>query len=153
MGSKPRYTEWLMVSRLANQALLQEDVSGSGCIDPCFLDLCTTCRWVVKFTLLPLYCRGKSPVPVGREAGWAVSFWCFILLWISCTFFNYSFDLFHPASSFISKLPRYWNGFHMRPQEETVERKLWPVVEYWVTQDHTQFPQHINGVVIYHMKK
>jgi hypothetical protein len=34
---------------------------GSGCIDPHFLDLGTIWRWVVNFTPLPLYPRGKSP--------------------------------------------------------------------------------------------
>jgi hypothetical protein len=32
-----------------------EDVWGSGCIDPHFLDLGTSWRWVVSFTPLPLY--------------------------------------------------------------------------------------------------
>jgi hypothetical protein len=34
---------------------------GSGCIDPRFLDLGTSSRRVVSFTLRPLYPRGKSP--------------------------------------------------------------------------------------------
>jgi hypothetical protein len=34
---------------------------GSGCIDPNFLDLGTSCRRVVSFTPLPLYLREKSP--------------------------------------------------------------------------------------------
>jgi hypothetical protein len=33
---------------------------GSGCIDPHFLDLGTSWRWVVSFTPRPLYPRGKS---------------------------------------------------------------------------------------------
>jgi hypothetical protein len=33
----------------------------SGCIDPHFLDLGTSWRWVVNFTPRPLYPRGKSP--------------------------------------------------------------------------------------------
>jgi hypothetical protein len=33
---------------------------GSGCIDPQFLDLGTTWKWVVNFTPRPLYPRGKS---------------------------------------------------------------------------------------------
>jgi hypothetical protein len=45
---------------------------GSGCIDPHFLDLGTSWRWVVSFKPLPLYTRGNSPsVPIGQEAGWA----------------------------------------------------------------------------------
>jgi hypothetical protein len=42
---------------------------GSGCIDPCFLDLGTAWRWVVSFTLRPLYSRGKSP-GTHRIGGW-----------------------------------------------------------------------------------
>jgi hypothetical protein len=33
---------------------------GSGCIDPHFLDLGTSWRWVVNFTPRPLYSRGRS---------------------------------------------------------------------------------------------
>jgi hypothetical protein len=43
---------------------------GSGCIDPHFLDLGTSWRWVVSFTLRPLYPGEESPVPTGKEAGW-----------------------------------------------------------------------------------
>jgi hypothetical protein len=46
---------------LTNYTLRHEDVWGSGCIDPHFLDLGTSCRWVVSFTPLPLYPCGKSP--------------------------------------------------------------------------------------------
>jgi hypothetical protein len=49
-------------------------VWGSECVDPYFLDLGTRWWWVVSFTLLPLYSRGKSPpppTPTGYEAGWA----------------------------------------------------------------------------------
>jgi hypothetical protein len=42
---------------LTNYALRHEDVWGSGCIDPHFLDLGTSWRWVVSFTALPLYPR------------------------------------------------------------------------------------------------
>jgi hypothetical protein len=43
---------------------------GSGCIDPHFLDLGTSWRWVVNFTLRPLYPRGKSPrYPLDRKLG------------------------------------------------------------------------------------
>jgi hypothetical protein len=45
---------------------------GSVCIDPRFLDLGTSWRWAVSFTLLPFYPPGKEPpVPIGYEAGWA----------------------------------------------------------------------------------
>jgi hypothetical protein len=37
-----------------------EGVWGSGCIDPRFLDLGISWRWVVSFTLRSLYPRGKS---------------------------------------------------------------------------------------------
>jgi hypothetical protein len=60
---------------LINGALRHEGVWGSGCIDPYFLYLGTGWRWVVSFTLLLLYPRGKSPpplpVPIGKKAGWA----------------------------------------------------------------------------------
>jgi hypothetical protein len=46
---------------LTNKALRHEGVWGSECIDPRILDLCTSWRWVVSFTPLPLYPRGKSP--------------------------------------------------------------------------------------------
>jgi hypothetical protein len=46
---------------LTNQPLRHEGVWGSGCIDPCFLDLGTSWRWVVSFTSQILYPRGKSP--------------------------------------------------------------------------------------------
>jgi hypothetical protein len=43
---------------------------GSGCIDPHFLDLGTSWRWVVNFTPRPLYPRGKSPrYPMDRRLG------------------------------------------------------------------------------------
>jgi hypothetical protein len=46
---------------LTDYALRHEDVWGSGCIDPRFLDLGTSWRLVVSFTPRPLYPRGKSP--------------------------------------------------------------------------------------------
>jgi hypothetical protein len=46
---------------LTNETLSHEDVGGSGCIDPHFLDLGTSCRWVVNLMPRPLYPRGKSP--------------------------------------------------------------------------------------------
>jgi hypothetical protein len=43
---------------------------GGGCIDPHFLHLGTSWRWVVKFTPRPLYPRGKSPrYPLDRRLG------------------------------------------------------------------------------------
>jgi hypothetical protein len=42
---------------------------GSGCIDPHFLDLGTSWRWVVSFTPLPLYPWGKSPGTLDRRLG------------------------------------------------------------------------------------
>jgi hypothetical protein len=43
---------------------------GSGCIDPHFLDLGTSWRWVVNFTPRPLYPRGKSlRYPLDRRFG------------------------------------------------------------------------------------
>jgi hypothetical protein len=44
-----------------NESLRHEDVWGSGCTDPRFLDLGTSCRWVVTVTPQPLYPRGKCP--------------------------------------------------------------------------------------------
>jgi hypothetical protein len=49
---------------------LNEDVRRSGRINPSFLDLGTSFRWVVSFTPLPLYPRGNSPpYPLGRRLG------------------------------------------------------------------------------------
>jgi hypothetical protein len=43
---------------------------GSGCIDPRFLDLVTSWRWVVSFTPRPVYPWGKSPLyPLERRLG------------------------------------------------------------------------------------
>jgi hypothetical protein len=51
-------------------ALRHGGVLGSGCIDPRFLDLGTSLRWVVSFTPRPLYSRGKSSwYPVDRGLG------------------------------------------------------------------------------------
>jgi hypothetical protein len=56
---------------LTNQSLRHEDVWGSQCIGPRFLDLGTSWRWVVvSFTLRPLYSRRKSPrYPLDRWLG------------------------------------------------------------------------------------
>jgi hypothetical protein len=47
---------------LTNQELHHEGVWGNGCIDPHFLYLGTSCRWVVSFTPRPLYPRRRSPL-------------------------------------------------------------------------------------------
>jgi hypothetical protein len=44
-----------------NWALRHEGVWEIGCIDPRLIDIGTCWRWVVSFTLRPLYPRGKSP--------------------------------------------------------------------------------------------
>jgi hypothetical protein len=55
---------------LTNYALRREGVWGSRCIDPYFLDLGTSWRWVVNFTPRPLYPQGKSPwYPLDRRLG------------------------------------------------------------------------------------
>jgi hypothetical protein len=46
---------------LTNWALRHEDICGSGCIDPNFLDLGISWSWVVSFTPLPLYPRERVP--------------------------------------------------------------------------------------------
>jgi hypothetical protein len=55
---------------LTNEALHHEDIWGSGCIDPHFLDLGTSWRWVVSFMPLPLYSRERAPpYPFYRRLG------------------------------------------------------------------------------------
>jgi hypothetical protein len=55
---------------LTNQVLRHQGVWGNGCIDPHFLDLGTSWRWVVSFTHRPLSLRGKSPrYPLHRRLG------------------------------------------------------------------------------------
>jgi hypothetical protein len=44
-----------------NGVLCTEDESGSGSIAPLILNLNTRWRWVVNFTLRPLYPRRKNP--------------------------------------------------------------------------------------------
>jgi hypothetical protein len=46
---------------LTNWALRHEDGWGSGCIDPCFLDLGTSLRWVVSFSPQLLYPGERDP--------------------------------------------------------------------------------------------
>jgi hypothetical protein len=51
-----------------NKAQRHEDVWGSGCVDPRFLDLGTSWRRMVSFTPQPLYPQGKSPgYPLNRR--------------------------------------------------------------------------------------
>jgi hypothetical protein len=58
------------VHGLCSSALGHEDVWGSGGIDPHIVDLGIGWRWVVSFTPLLLYPRGKSPlVPSDRRLG------------------------------------------------------------------------------------
>jgi hypothetical protein len=53
-----------------NYALNHEGVRRSGCIDPHFLALGSSWRWVVSFTLRVLYPWGKSPrYPLDRRLG------------------------------------------------------------------------------------
>jgi hypothetical protein len=55
---------------LTNQALRQEDIWESVCINTHILDLGTSWRWVLSFTSRRLYPRIKSlPVPIGQETG------------------------------------------------------------------------------------
>jgi hypothetical protein len=73
-------TIWNMVKNgkvalcLINQALSHEGVRGSGCIDPHFLDLGTSWRLVVSFTLRPLYPEIFPSEPIWtmwrRENSW-----------------------------------------------------------------------------------
>jgi hypothetical protein len=49
---------------------------GRGCIDPRFLDLRTSWRWVVSFTSQPFSSRGKSSrYPLDRKVG-GLQNWC-----------------------------------------------------------------------------
>jgi hypothetical protein len=72
---------------------------GSECIDPCFLDLGSRWRWVVSFTPLPPYNRGKSPrCLLDRRLGLHdMEKW---------TFFTLPGALYRPAGS--QSLPRLW---------------------------------------------
>jgi hypothetical protein len=55
---------------LTNYALRHEGLWGSGRIDPRFLDLGTSWRWMVSLTLRPIYPRGKRPrYPLDRGLG------------------------------------------------------------------------------------
>jgi hypothetical protein len=46
---------------LISLALRHKDVWGSGCMDPCILDLGSSRRWVVSFTPPPLYPEKGAP--------------------------------------------------------------------------------------------
>jgi hypothetical protein len=57
---------WMIVIKvkspcLTNRALCHGYVCGSGHVDPCFLDLGTSWRWVVVFMLQAFNPRGKFP--------------------------------------------------------------------------------------------
>jgi hypothetical protein len=55
---------------LTNYALCHHGICGSRCIDPCFLDLGTSWRWVISFTPWPFYPQRKSPrYPLDRMLG------------------------------------------------------------------------------------
>jgi hypothetical protein len=69
-GAMLRHRTLMLFLRLNNKALRHEGVWGSGCIDPCFLDLGTSWRWMLSFTPGPPYPRGKSPwYPSDRRLG------------------------------------------------------------------------------------
>jgi hypothetical protein len=56
--------------RRTNWALRNDDVWRSGCIDPSFLDLDTSQRLVVSFTLRPIYPHvERSRYPLDRSLG------------------------------------------------------------------------------------
>jgi hypothetical protein len=55
---------------LTNQALCHEGVWGNGCINPHFLGLGTSWKWVASFMTCSLYPWGKSPrYPLDRRLG------------------------------------------------------------------------------------
>jgi hypothetical protein len=56
-----RYKTLKLSLRLINYILRHEGVWESRCIDPRFLHLGTSWRWVFSFTPLPLYPPGKEP--------------------------------------------------------------------------------------------
>jgi hypothetical protein len=59
-----------MQFELHGKVLRHEGGWGSGCIDPHFLDLGISWRWVVSFTLLSRYLLRKSPgYPLDRRLG------------------------------------------------------------------------------------
>jgi hypothetical protein len=55
---------------LTKQALHHEGVWGSGCIDPHFLDLGTSWKWVISFIPWLLYPGKESTVPFVQVVGW-----------------------------------------------------------------------------------
>jgi hypothetical protein len=78
--------------RYGQQALCMKMYWGSGCIDPRFLNFCTSWRGVVSFTP-----RGKEPlVPIAQEAGWALEPAC--TLWRKKHFQRYRARTLTPPS-------------------------------------------------------
>jgi hypothetical protein len=70
MRVKGHYFQHLSYSLCFNWAPHHEGVLGSGGIAPRILDLGTKWRWLVSFTLRPLYPQGKSPwYPWDRRLG------------------------------------------------------------------------------------
>jgi hypothetical protein len=55
------FTQIKLFLCLTNEALRHENVWGSGCIDPSFLDLGTSWRWVARVTPLSFYPGEKAP--------------------------------------------------------------------------------------------
>jgi hypothetical protein len=54
-----------MQGKKVKLSLRHEDAWGSGCIDPRFLDLGSSWKWVISFTSRPLYAR----YPLDRRLG------------------------------------------------------------------------------------
>jgi len=49
---------------MLNEVPHHEDVWGIGCVIPPIINLGTSLRWVVSFTV-------RLPLPIGKEAEWA----------------------------------------------------------------------------------
>jgi hypothetical protein len=97
---------------LTNWTLHHEGVWGSGCIDPHFLDLDTSWRWVC-FTPRQLYPRRKSPPYPLDEAGWAPE-----LVWTT----------WRRENSWSPETRKYWfnnysAGIHINPRVSV--RRVW----------------------------
>jgi hypothetical protein len=55
---------------LTNYAVCHEGAWGSGCIDPCFLDLSISWRWIVSFTPRPPYPLRERAPGIHSIRGW-----------------------------------------------------------------------------------